>query len=316
MGLFSRVVGILSGKDRVRAARLVADGVACAREGKLDEALRLYRRAVRADATYPLAHLNVGLALQDLYNREHTELDDAQRQVRLDTIAVALDEARLLDESLAPAYSAHGYVMQALGRDRDALADFERFLEMAPEADKLRPTVLRDAAQVRERVDKRERRERAVRAVQDEATVGDALQEACVQLELALQETPDDRELWWALGVGRRRQGDAAPAVLAFTRLAELDPEGAEAPRELSSLAFKARQLDAALRHARRAYELQPTDAGVVCNLGVCHLELGDLERAREFIELAHELDPEDPIVQDCLRELERVDERAVKEVP
>ncbi|MFH1809786.1 MAG: tetratricopeptide repeat protein [Pseudomonadota bacterium] len=312
MGLFSRVLGILRGRDGVRAAKLVATGVSNAREGRLEDALRLYRRATRADHTYALAHLNVGLALQDLYNRVCAQLDDEQRQQRLEEIAVSLDEARLLDESLAPAYSAHGYVMQALGRDVDTVADFERFLELAAEDDKLRDGVQRDLAQAQERVEQQQRRERAVRLVRDDSTGDEELAEACTDLEHAISLADRDAELWWALGVGCRRTGNTARAVEAFVFVTELDPEGADAHRELSSIAFKARQLDLALQHARRAYEIDPTNAGVVCNLGVCHMELGDLEHAREFIELAHELDAEDPIIEDCLRELER----AVARVP
>ena len=45
------------------------------------------------------------------------------------------------------------------------------------------------------------------------------------------------------------------------------------------------------------AYRLDPLDAGLVCNVGVCHLALGDLAQAREFIVLAAAMAPEDPIV-------------------
>ena len=45
------------------------------------------------------------------------------------------------------------------------------------------------------------------------------------------------------------------------------------------------------------AYREMPSDAGLVCNVGVCHLGLGDVDKAEEYIDLAWRLEPKDPIV-------------------
>ena len=52
------------------------------------------------------------------------------------------------------------------------------------------------------------------------------------------------------------------------------------------------------------AYRLDPIDPGLVCNVGVCHLAAGDVVGAREFIDLARQMAPKDPIVVRALTAL------------
>lgn len=77
------------------------------------------------------------------------------------------------------------------------------------------------------------------------------------------------------------------------------------AHKELASLHFHGGQPDLALPHARAAYETDPTNAALVCNVGVCHLATGDLKEAREFLLIAKGLAPRDPIVLDAFKALD-----------
>jgi len=58
-----------------------------------------------------------------------------------------------------------------------------------------------------------------------------------------------------------KRDGDAASALAAFARAAEKDPNSAYLQRKLAEGKAQDNQLDAALEHAERAYELEPEDA-------------------------------------------------------
>lgn len=305
MSWLSRVVDIMRSRDRVGAARLVADGVRLAREDRIQEALQRYRKASKADRGYALAHLNIGLALQDLYNRERADLTTEMRNQRLDAMAASFDLAIALDAELAPAYSARGYVLRALQRDPEACENFAHFLQLADDKDKLRQDVERDLQALQKKIAQQRLREEMIERVREDDCSPEALIEALDFLRQAVEHKADDVELWWALGVGLRRSQDMAGAKAAFSRCLELDPDRVAAHRELSSLAFKEKRFAEALNFAEQAYRLNPTEAAIVCNVGVCHLELGDALKAREYIELAAELDADDAIVQNCLRALE-----------
>jgi len=314
VGFWSLVKRLFGQPDRVRAVRLLADGVRRAHDGEIAAALDDYRRAIRADDGYALAYLNVGLALQDLFVRDQATLSAEQQARRLTEIVPELDRAIELDATLVPAWLARGYVLRALGHDAAAAVDLESYLELAPPEEKRREQVTRDLEELKLRVKQAEQRRDAIALVsvtpardattdqQDEEQ--QALAEALQNLTEALARAPNDAELWWATGVARRRLDEADAARSAFMRALEVDPGFAAAVRELSTLAFREKQFEHALELARRAHELEPTNPAVICNLGVCHLELGHQAEAREYIELAAKLDPEDPIIRDCLAEL------------
>lgn len=311
MKLLQRLKKLVSGRDPVRAAKLLAKGVRLAREGDLEEALKLYRKSARADREYPLAHLNVALAMQDLYNREHTELSEDLRIERLDEINDVLQHALELDGALAAAYSARGYVMRALGRDEEAVADLELFLDLAPADEPRREEIETDLVSLQERVDLAERRQEVIGWIKDPQSQDDQLVEAVEFIDQMLAKDPEDAELLWAMGVALRRQGDLESARETFVYCLQQDPSNQAVLRELSSLAFCEQAYDEALEYAHRAYEQDPTNPAVVCNVGVCYLHMGRLRKAKEYIHLAHQLDPDDSIINACVGELTRVAKEA-----
>ena len=78
---------------------------------------------------------------------------------------------------------------------------------------------------------------------------------------------------------------------------AAADRTDVDALKELASVCMEDGDLARALSASIDAYREQPSDAGLVCNVGVCHLGLGDVEKAEEYIDLAWRLEPMDPIV-------------------
>ena len=59
------------------------------------------------------------------------------------------------------------------------------------------------------------------------------------------------------------------------------------------------------MENARLAHDLRPGDAGIISNLGLALMELGRFDEARHQFKRARRLDPTDPIVERCLKELE-----------
>lgn len=100
-----------------------------------------------------------------------------------------------------------------------------------------------------------------------------------------------------AVGVLARRAGDLVRAAETLSFVIDVDKENPDAHRELSTIAALAGNAEAALRHAEAAYRADPSNAALVCNVGVAYLALGRLAPAEEFIAIAKDMAPKDPIV-------------------
>jgi Flp pilus assembly protein TadD len=94
-----------------------------------------------------------------------------------------------------------------------------------------------------------------------------------------------------------RRSADLERARTLFEASLVEHPRDLEALRNLATVCQGLGDVQAALRASMQAYRLDPTDAGLVCNVGVCHLAAGTLSSAREYVDLARQLAPKDPIV-------------------
>ena len=77
-------------------------GNALSEQGKLDEAIACYRRAIELDPKFALAHNNLGVALQD--------------QGKLDEAIACYRKAIELDPKCAPAHSNLGDALEATGK--------------------------------------------------------------------------------------------------------------------------------------------------------------------------------------------------------
>lgn len=298
-----RLLGL---RDPRRAANLVVGGVVRARDGDLRAALAAYRQAVEADDTYALAHLNVALALQDLYNEERAALPPDAHGPRLDELAGHLELATRLDPDLEPAYRALGFVERARGRHGAARDAFQTYLSRAEPKDAHRERVEAALQEVAEQASITEAIQAAVAAAERVKDIPEADRlEREASLRAALAKAPGRAEGWWALGVLRDAARDPAGAVEALERALAADGSCIPAHKELSSLHFHANAPAKALPHARAAYDADPTNPALVCNVGVCHLALGNLHEASEYLVIAKGLAPKDPIVLDCLKALE-----------
>lgn len=293
-------------------------GYVAAREGRLDDAQRHYDDAVAADDTLAVAAFNAGQTALERYNRDAAALDDAGRRTRLETARTWLDKAVAVDDAHAPSWRALARVRERLGDVGGAVLAWER-VEQTLHVEEGGPV----AAVVEARAEARREKARlapaaalalAVRRAREllaSDVVDGADAAAAVDALLAAREaatstsSPLPPGLATLMGCLARRAGDGRARALLDEAVAA-DPRDLEAVRNLATLCLASGDLPAALRASQAAYRLDPVDAGLVCNVGVCHLALaraGDvvdeeqLARAREFIDLARQLAPKDPIV-------------------
>jgi tetratricopeptide (TPR) repeat protein len=285
-------------------------GYIAAREGRLDAAQKLYEDAADADDTLAVAWINAGQTALERFNRDSAALSEAERSQRLDQALTFLVRAVASDDTHAPSWRALARVQERLGQVENAEASWarvERCLlagggELSPED--------RDGLAVA-----RTERQRLKPAAELASTLQAAttlLGAADLEIEAATAAIDDVlRARDAALDVGlavpahtlvvagglARKSANLERARTLFEASLVERPRDLEALRNLATVCQGLGDVQAALRASMQAYRLDPTDAGLVCNVGVCHLAAGALTSAREYVDLARQLAPKDPIV-------------------
>jgi protein O-GlcNAc transferase len=173
------------------AEELSHRGVALANQGRLDEAIVSFRRAVQDKPDWAQAHLNLGIALQ-----EHGRLDEAMASYR---------RALELEPDFVEAYINLGNAFQDQGNLDDAVACFRRALELRP-----------DFAEVHYNLGN---------ALKNQGKLDDAV--ACYRRTLELE--PDYAEAQMTLGNAFKDQGNLDEALACYHRALELKPDFVDA---------------------------------------------------------------------------------------
>ena len=203
--------------------------VALKDQGKLDEAVACYRRALELKPDYAEAHNNLGIALKD--------------QGKLDEAVACYRRALELKPDYAEAHNNLGIALKDQGKLDEAVACYRRALELKP-----------DFAEAHNNLGV---------ALKDQGKLDEAV--ACYRRALELK--PDYAEAHNNLGVALKDQGKLDEAVACYRRALELKPDYAEAHNNLGN-AFKDQgKLDEAVACYRRALELKPDFAGAHSNL-------------------------------------------------
>lgn len=125
--------------------------------------------------------------------------------------------------------------------------------------------------------------------------------------EAALAVNPEGWPSLWALGKIQQRLGRKAEALEAFTRAHALAPEQPDVAREAGIAAAEVGDGAAAVRFVEAAIAARPADGGLLSNLALARLLCGDVVGAREAVDRAAALLPEDAIVHKVRRVVEDV---------
>lgn len=292
MSLFSRA----HRPDRKKAERLVTEGYVHFKEGRLDDALHRYDAARKADPGLAVAHLDAGLCRLDLYNRDAPTLERAAREHALTLAAEALEAAVAHDPTSWRGWRALANVRERRQQWAAAADAWAKVVTHAPTEGNERAEAQRAGNAIAHQAAADRARQGAVAALKEGATV-EAQRAAAAALAPFLEErtiVPRARAL---AGTLLRRAGELTQARALLAAAVADDTDDVEALRELASVCLTQGDLAAALTASLDAYRREPTDPGLVCNVGVCHLGLGALDEAAEYIDIAQRLDPKDPII-------------------
>lgn len=117
---------------------------------------------------------------------------------------------------------------------------------------------------------------------------------------------PEDLDAKYYLALAYRQTGNNSKALAYLKELTTF----AERPEVYSEIAINLAILDdyvGALEYCKKALKITPDDAGVLCNIGVCQLNLGEVEEALKTFELAHRINPEDDIALKWIEQITEV---------
>ena len=186
-----------------------------------------------------------------------------QRQKKWTKAETATREALVLDPAHVGAHVQLGEIYLALGWPASGLDCFRQAAALAP-GDAL-PRV------------------RLVRGLCDNGQVAEA-EDACLRF---ISETPEEAQLWLALGRVFEKQGKHREAFTTYGQALTLDPASAAAWACQGKLFCEFGQFDAAAQSCRKALELDGDDPLAHAYLGIALSHLGDGDGAREHAQIA-----------------------------
>ncbi|MBC9207737.1 tetratricopeptide repeat protein [Roseomonas aerophila] len=265
-------------------------GMALRAEGKLEEALAAYRRALASEPEAPETHFNTGNLLAQMRRPEEAIL--------------AFRAALRLRPTHGGSWHNLGAALIAAGRPGEAVEALRTGLEREPGQPKSLHNLGLALEQLRRWPD-------AIAAFRAALGLGGFQIESALHLghclirmedwrgageafSVATGAAADKAEAWLGLGLARQAQGLLEEAHDAFTLAAHLRPDGWEAQYHLARLAGERHHFEEAEAAALRACALAPEEAQALTQLGNLLTATGMPERALDCYERAVAVAPED----------------------
>ena len=233
----------------------IQQAVAAHKEGKLEEAERLYRVVLQAQPTNVATHINLGNILMELR--------------RLDEAEASYKKAIDLKPDSIEAYYNLSVTLQGLGRLDEAEASYKKAIEFKPdfiEAHSNLGVTLKEL---------------------------NKLDEAEASFKKAIELKPDYAESYCNLGVILQQLGKFDEAETSYRKAIELKPDFTEAHNNLGGILLDADRLEDAEASYKKAIELKPNFTEAHYNLGNILKILDRLEDAEASYKKAIELKPD-----------------------
>ncbi|MDB9817109.1 tetratricopeptide repeat protein, partial [Amylibacter sp.] len=230
-------------------------GVTFKEQGKLEEAIEEYNKALELKPDYADAYYNMGNALKD--------------QGKLEQAIEAYEKALALKPDYADAYNNMGNSLKDQGKLDEAIASYDKALALKPDyADAYNNmgAVLQDQGK---------------------------LEEAIASYDKALALKPDYADAYNNMGAVLQEQGKLEQAIEAYEKALALKPDYAEAYNNMGNALKDQGKLEQAIEAYKKALALKPDYAEVHNNMGTTLQEKGKLEQAIEAYDKALALKPD-----------------------
>ena len=257
--------------------------------GRFADAAVLLQRAVAADPQSAQAHGDFGIALQGLE--------------RLPDAVASYNRAVALAPDFVEARNNLGNALHALGRDDEAVEQFRAALELRPQAGEIANNLGIALAALGRHGEAVAHYERALALTPGFAeahnNLGIALaalgrlDEAVAHYREAVARKPRHAPAYNNLGLALAALGRHEEAAAEFGQAVALDRGSAEAHNNLANALAALDRHTEALAHYRAAVLLTPNVAALHCNLGDGLIALGHIEEAVGAYGRAVALDPD-----------------------
>ncbi len=289
------------------------------RDGKLDEAIEGYRKALRLNPDLPEAYLGLARAYhaQNRFDDALQVYEEALRRrpqsasvhygmaqtlKRTERWAEALqhlEEVTRIDSEFPALHVGLGMVMASQGRLENALAEFHEALRVDPrstEAAAQIALIYRSQGNVKKAI---EYFNRSLSVNPDSAGVHNALAitlmgvgktaEAVQHFNSAIEADPDFPQAHFYLGVYYARQGDFSRAVQHLEQAVALEPKSPPAWHNLGLAYLRLGDFPQALRVFRRGVDTWPNDGHMTMKLAwiLATAHQADLRDGAEALRLA-----------------------------
>ena len=192
-------------------------------QGRPDEAIAEYKKAIELDPKYATPHNNLGNVLSD--------------QGKPDAAIAEYKKAIELDSKAAFPHNGLGNVLRAQGKSDEAIAEYKKAIELDPK-DAVPHFGLGYVLRVQGRPD-----------------------EAIAEYKKAIELDPKMAGLHYNLGVLLGEQGKREGAIAEYKKAIELDPKYAFPHANLGHVLQDQGKLDAAMTEFKKAVELAPDNA-------------------------------------------------------
>lgn len=117
-------------------------------------------------------------------------------------------------------------------------------------------------------------------------------------------DEPENFDAKYYAAVAYRQTENYTKALLYLKELTDF----AERAEVYSEIALNLAELDAygeAMDYLKKALKITPDDTGILCNMGVCQLNMGELSEALKTFELVHRMDPQDEIALSWIEQIQ-----------
>jgi Flp pilus assembly protein TadD len=229
-------------------------GVALKAEGKAQEALRWYQRALEVTPNNPEALNNAGVALMSL--------GDAPGAVERYRQALAIWP----DYSLT--HNNLGTALANLGDNESAIREYGEALRLKPDYAEARANLAQTLA------------------------LAGHTEDALREYETALRVLPQDADLHHGLGLTLARAGRFGEAIASYRAALRWRPADSQTRRDLAAALAGAGDLQAAIAEYRGILEQEPRDAKAHNGLAITYVRAGRPQDGAGEFEAALQIDP------------------------
>lgn len=280
-----------------RAQRLATIGLQHAREGRYEDAARVFEEVVEAAPNEPRYRANLASAYQDLI-RSGAVSDEERTESLLNSACQHLLDALRVDPDFAPAYRTLGFLYRDMEVPWRAREMWSYYLEMEPTGAL--------ALEVQAALDELDRLQHLHRLCEEASYLvnhGDP-ERGLRMLEEVTCEESEWYEAWFWMGLACRELELLDQGIVAFGRALELDPDSPFAHHELAALLSRKGEREAAEGFWRRALELEYDEPWIMAHLALLLWREERRAEAEALFSRALDLDPANRRLRGHMRSL------------